>query len=117
MEELQVQGDEYQDSREQQGEKYQDLMQEQGSEYEDVRQAQGDEYSEKMKAYADERTEWERNREKAIGGAEGLLKAIFENQGQAFRGSYTSHWIIMGTTMLVMLGIIILLQKRKDALR
>ena len=114
MDDSQAQGDEYQDLREGQGDEYQDLREQQGDEYQDLREQQGDDYQESSEGYADERSEWQRNREQAIGGAEGMLKSIFEGYGHAFRGSYIGRWVIMSVIALGMLILIIIFQKRKD---
>ncbi len=108
------QGDEYQDMREQQGDEFQDLRQQQGDEYQDRRQSQGDEYADEMERYGDGKADWQRERERAIQGAEGLLKSIFENYGQTIKGSVATRWAAMAAIMVVLIGLIILFQKRKD---
>jgi hypothetical protein len=114
MDDSQVQGEEYQDLREEQGDEYQDLREAQGEEYQDIREAQGDEYETIMEGYSDERSDWQRDREQAIGGAEGLLKAIFEGHGHTFQGGYVTRWIAMGVILLVTLILTMVFQKRKD---
>jgi hypothetical protein len=110
----QDQGDEYQELREQQGDYFQDLRQQQGDEYQDRRQFQGDEYADAMEEYGDDKADWQRERERAIQGAEGLLKSIFENYGQTIKGNVGTRWAAMGGIMLVLIGLIIFFQKRKD---
>ena len=110
----QAQGDEYQEMREQQGDEYQDLREQQGDEYQDLREEQGNDYEDEAGEYADERSEWQRGREQAIGGAEGLLKSIFEGYGHAFRGSYMGRWLVMCVISFGMLILILIFQKRKD---
>ena len=117
MDDMQAQGDEYQVMREAQGDDYQDLRLEQGDEYQAVREGQGDEYQEDMETYADARSEWQRDREMAIGGAEGLLKAIFEGHGHTFKGSYTTRWIYMVVILVATLIATMIFQKRKDSIR
>jgi pSer/pThr/pTyr-binding forkhead associated (FHA) protein/ABC-type multidrug transport system ATPase subunit len=114
MDEMQAQGDEYQDLRELQGDEYQDLRELQGDDYQDVREEQGDEYEDAMSGYADDRADWQRNRKQAIGGAEGMLKSIFEGYGRAFRGSYVTRWATMSVILVGLLILIIGFQKRKD---
>jgi hypothetical protein len=114
MDEMQAQGDEYQDLRELQGDEYQDLRELQGDDYQDVREEQGDEYEDAMSGYADDRADWQRNRKQAIGGAEGMLKSIFEGYGRAFRGSYVTRWATMSVILVGLLILIIAFQKRKD---
>jgi hypothetical protein len=116
MEAMEGQGDEYQDLRQQQGDEYQDLREQQGSEYQDLREQQGDEYETTMEGYADERADWQRSREQAIGGAEGMLKSIFESYGHAFQGGYVGRWVTMGLIMVGLLVLIVVFQKRKDTI-
>jgi len=115
MDDMQAQGGEYQDLRQAQGDEYQDLREEQGDAYQDLREKQGDEYEDAMKGYADERADWQRHREQAIGGAEGLLKSIFEGYGRAFQGSYTTRWVMTCLILAGLLGLTIVFQKRKDS--
>jgi hypothetical protein len=114
MDEMEEQGDQYQDLRQQQGDEYQDLRERQGDEYRDLRETQGDEHEGAMEGYADERTEWQRDREQAIAGAEGMLKSIFESYGHAFQGHTASRWVTMCIIMAGVLGLIVVFQKRKD---
>jgi hypothetical protein len=115
MEDMEAQGDEYQDLRQQQGDEYQNLRQRQGDKYRDLRETQGDEHEVAMEGYADARSEWQRDREQAIAGAEGMLKSIFESYGHAFQGRVTSRYLTMSIIMAGVLGLIIVFQKRKDA--
>jgi ABC-type multidrug transport system ATPase subunit/pSer/pThr/pTyr-binding forkhead associated (FHA) protein len=114
MDEMELQGDEYQELRQQQGDEYQDLRQQQGDEYRDLREGQGDEHEVAMEGYADDLTEWQQDREQAIGGAEGMLKSIFESYGHAFQGRTESRWITMSIIMAGVLGLIVFFQRRKD---
>ena len=115
MDDMQDQGDEYQTIREEQGDEYQDAREQQGEEYRDLREGQGDEYQETMEGYADDRSEWQRNRESAIGGAEGTLKAIFDGQNRAFKGHYASRWISMCLILVGTIVLTIVFQRRKDS--
>jgi hypothetical protein len=119
------QGDAYMVLREEQGEAYALLREDQGDAYTAVRQAQGeiyqvaresqgDAYESAVTEWGETKANWEENRQKAISGAEGLIKSIFESYGHAFTGSYTTRWVWMGGIMVVMLGLIILFQKLKD---
>jgi ABC-type multidrug transport system ATPase subunit/pSer/pThr/pTyr-binding forkhead associated (FHA) protein len=106
----------YMDLRTEQGEEYQALRLEQGDEYQATREAQGDEYADQMTAYGDAKADWQRKRERAIQGAEGLLKSVFDNYGRTFKGSITSRWVAMILITLVLLIFIILYQKRRDVI-
>ncbi len=57
-----------------------------------------------------------RNREQAIKGAEGLLKAVFRNFYRSFRGNVVTRWAWMTAIIVVLLGLIIFFQKRKDVI-
>ena len=81
-----------------------------------MREAQGDEYADQMTAYGDAKADWQRKRERAIQGAEGLLKSVFDNYGRTFKGSITSRWVAMILITLVLLIFIILYQKRRDVI-
>ena len=115
MDDMQAQGDAYQDLREEQGEAYQDTREEQGEAYQDMRETQGDEFEAAMEEYSDTFSDWQQSREQAIGGAEGLLKSMFETYGQTFRGHYTRRWLNMSIIIAVTMVLITISQKRKDA--
>ena len=108
------QGKAYQDEIMVQMEEYREDSEEQGQLYSDIRSAQGDEYQELMREYGDERAEWQKNREKAISSAEGVLENIFDNYEQAFIGSVAARWLIILAIMMVLTATILIFQKRKD---
>jgi hypothetical protein len=93
---------------------YMQRLEAQGQTYQDLRQQQGDEYQEQMVAFGDQKADWERQREGAIRGAEGMLKSVFQDYGQAFKGKVGPRWATMGVIMAVLLVVIVILQKRKD---
>lgn len=105
----------YMDDMRAQGDTYQDAQEEQGNTYQDIREAQGDEYEAAMEAYSDEFADWQQTREQAIGGAEGLLKSIFETYGRTFRGHYATRWVNLSMIIVVTMVLIVVSQKRKDA--
>jgi hypothetical protein len=113
--EMEAQGNEYQDLREAQGDEYQDLREAQGEEYREIREAQGEGYEATVEEYSDQRSAWERNREQAIGGAEGLLKAIFDGYGHTFHGNYLSRWINLCIIAAGTLILAVVFQRRKDS--
>ena len=110
----QEQGAAYQDKIMAQMEVYREDSEEQGQLYSDQRSEQGDDYQELMQNYGDERSRWQEDREKAISNAEGILENIYDNYGQAFTGSVTNRWLIMGGLMFVLIGVVLVFQKRKD---
>jgi hypothetical protein len=106
----------YTDDSRDQGTEYQDRRQEQGDEYQAQREAQGDAYADAMKAYGDAKEDWTRNREQAIKGAEGLLKAVYKGNFRSFKGVVVTRWAAMCAIMAVLLGMIVFFQKRKDVI-
>jgi hypothetical protein len=108
------QGNAYQDQIMVQMEEYREESEEQGQLYSDIRSAQGDDYQELMRDYGDERAEWQKNREKAISSAEGVLENIFDNYKQAFKGSVVKRWLIIFGIMMILTITILIFQKRKD---
>ncbi len=108
--------EEYMDASRDQGDEYQSLRQAQGDEYQAQREGQGDAYADAMKAYGDDKEEWTRNREQAVKGAEGLLKAVFRNFYRSFRGNVFTRWAWMTVIIVVLVGLIIFFQKRKDVI-
>jgi hypothetical protein len=93
---------------------YMDRRQAQGDEYEARRRAQGEAYRKQMNTYADQKGDWERARQRAIGGAEALLENLFQDFGHTFRGTVASRWAKMLVIMAFLLGLIIVFQRRKD---
>ena len=108
------QGSAYQKVREQQGDVYTKQRTDQGDQYEKQRKAQGDEYRDAMQKYGDEREAWQTNRQKAISSAENKIDAVMDNFGRTFKGSVGSRWFAMSVIMLVVFGLVIFFQKRKD---
>jgi ABC transport system ATP-binding/permease protein len=111
---LKQQGEQYRSAMQKQGEEYRQMSLRQGDEYQDARTSQGDEYTNAMKAYADEREDWQTSTQKAISAAEGKIKAVLDNFGRTLQGSVVSRWLAMTIIMVVVLGLIIFFQKRKD---
>lgn len=106
----------YQADREQQGKEYEQKRLDQGKEYEKKRVEQGDEYAAAMKRYGDDLKRWETDRQKAISAAESNIKAIVDNYGDAFKGGVLERWFGMCAIMVVVFGLIIFFQKRKDVI-
>jgi hypothetical protein len=106
----------YMDDSKEQGEEYAKLRQEQGDQYQQDRESQGDEYEGAVTQWGEDKGDWEENRQKSIGGAEGLLKGVFEAYGHAFQGSYVSRWAWMSGIMAVLLAAVILFQRAKDTI-
>ncbi|MFZ1628303.1 MAG: hypothetical protein WAV70_05165, partial [Anaerolineae bacterium] len=114
MDDSREQGRKYQDRRQVQGDEYQAQREAQGNEYQDARQQQGDEYAAAMETWGDQKADWERERQRAVKGAEGMLKNIFDNYGRAFKGTVASRWLAMTIVMIVLVGLIVFFQRQKD---
>lgn len=111
-----AQGDDYQNTRIAQGKTYEDLRIAQGKDYEKLRVDQGDQYADAMKKYGDLREDWQREREKALSSAENKMQSIVENYGQCFEGNVYSRWTTMLIIILVVFGLVVFFQKRKDTI-
>ncbi len=109
------------DAIQEQQEDYSDQRQTQLDEYTEQRNDQGDEYEAMMTGadgaggWAQAKQDWTQNRQKAISSAEGLLKNIFESYGYAFQGDVYIRWAWIGGLSAALFGLIIIFQKRKDA--
>jgi ABC-type multidrug transport system ATPase subunit/pSer/pThr/pTyr-binding forkhead associated (FHA) protein len=100
--------------------RYQDEMQR----YEEaMRQYQQDieAYQDKVKQYRSamdlwqtQYREWKEKRDSAIGEAEGLIRKFHEDYGATFKVNLARHWGALGLIMVVMFGLLVLVQKRKD---
>ncbi|MBW4551178.1 MAG: FHA domain-containing protein [Aphanocapsa sp. GSE-SYN-MK-11-07L] len=78
-------------------------------------------YNDKVKAYSqaidtwqDKFSTWKQNRETAIASGETLVSRFRDTQGPTFSVNVPLNWGKMGLIMLGMLGILLVVQKRKD---
>jgi ABC transport system ATP-binding/permease protein len=60
--------------------------------------------------------QWKEKRGKAIASAEALLERVRASQGGAYAVNIYTHWLKMGLLQLGMLGLLVIVQKRKDSL-
>jgi len=58
--------------------------------------------------------EWKEKRNSAIGDAEGLIRKFHEDYGNTFNVNLVRRWGALGLIMVVMFGLLVLVQKRKD---
>jgi hypothetical protein len=58
--------------------------------------------------------DWKQDRGSAIAGGEALVSRFRDNQGPSFAVNIYQHWARVGAIMVSMLGILLLIQKRKD---
>ncbi|MCC6148197.1 MAG: ATP-binding cassette domain-containing protein, partial [Anaerolineaceae bacterium] len=82
---------------------------------EDVKSQFAD-YQEDMEDYGDTFSDWTRNRQEAIGAAETILGIVYDDYGRSFYGSVISRWGYILLITFAQFIIILILQKRKDAL-
>jgi ABC transport system ATP-binding/permease protein len=80
-------------------------------------------YEEQVKSYRtamdrwqDKFGQWKEKRGKAIAAAEALLERVRASQGGAYAVNIYTHWLKMGLLQLGMLGLLVIVQKRKDNL-
>ncbi|HBX69384.1 MAG TPA: hypothetical protein DEH25_08365, partial [Chloroflexi bacterium] len=90
----------------------------------DLYQAKADVYKAEVTEYQKERATWEIDRFAAISGAEGILETMLEDFGwtyvnkddsAAFFSHIISTWIAQIALITIMVGLILVLIKRKDA--
>jgi hypothetical protein len=110
------QGQEYQAKREQQGQEYQEIREQQGEEYADLTKGQFDEYQDQMEEYGEAKETWKSSQEKAVRGAEGLIDQIYEQYESALEGEVEKGWLALVVISLVVLGLTMVFQKRKDVI-
>ena len=88
-----------------------------------IYEAEAEIYQAQMENYQEEYTAWEVARTGAVGGAEGLIESLKEEFGWAwvnkddsgvFWSWLITAWIAQATIILVYIGLILILIKRKD---
>jgi hypothetical protein len=104
----------YRQKMEKQGQEYQKLREAQGEEYRKMVEQQFREYQEQSEAYGQDVQQQRMQQEKAVRGAEGVIKEMVENFETAFRGSVQSRWLAMGGIIAVFFGLTLAFQKMKD---
>jgi hypothetical protein len=71
-------------------------------------------YETDMRAYGDTITDWERNRQEAIGAAETILGIVWNDYNVTFKGVVVTRWIYNLIIAFIEFILILILQKRKD---
>jgi ABC transport system ATP-binding/permease protein len=79
-------------------------------------EAQVKSYRTAMTQWQDKFGQWKEKRGKAIAAAEALLERVRTSQGDAYAVNIYTHWLKLGLLQLVMLGLLVIVQKRKDSL-
>lgn len=78
--------------------------------------AQVKSYRTAMNRWQDRFGQWKEKRGKAINSAEALLERVRKSQGGSFDVNVVTHWLKMGLLQAGMLGLLVVVQKRKDSL-
>lgn len=87
-----------------------------------------DQYQEEMNAYNEKMNQyqsdveswqnkyqdWKEKRSKAIGEAEGTIKAVYDDYGQAFRANVKSHWSVLSLITLILFCMVLGVLRLKD---
>lgn len=73
-------------------------------------------YQKDLETWQDSFSLWKEHRGKAIASAEALLGRFKKNQGAGFAVNIYSHWASLGGLMLGTVGLIVVIQKRKDVI-
>jgi hypothetical protein len=81
----------YRKKMEQQGQEYQKRREAQGEEYRKLVEQQFIEYQEQSQQYGQDVQQEQMQQEKAVRGAEGIIKEIYQNFQTAFRGTLQSR--------------------------
>jgi ABC transport system ATP-binding/permease protein len=79
-------------------------------------EAQVKSYRTAMSQWQDKFGQWKEKRGKSITAAEALLERVRSSQGGAYAVNIYTHWLKMGMLQLGMLGLLVVVQKRKDSL-
>jgi hypothetical protein len=106
----------YSKRREEQGQEYQDLRQQQGDEYRELTEAQFEAYQEQSEEYGERLYDWESDREKAVRGAEGMIDGVYKAYQPALEADVEQSWAALAIISIVVLGLTVIFQKRKDVI-
>ena len=73
-------------------------------------------YRTAMDRWQDKFGQWKEKRGKAIASAEALLERVRTSQGGGYAVNIYTQWLKMGLLQAGMLGLLVMVQKRKDSL-
>ncbi|TVU52634.1 MAG: FHA domain-containing protein [Arthrospira sp. PLM2.Bin9] len=74
------------------------------------------EYQTAIQQWQDEYGEWRGKYEGALGEAEGTIKRFFQDYGSMFNVNVGKYWGILIGLIMVMFGLLLVVQKRKDVI-
>jgi hypothetical protein len=80
----------------------------------DAYQKKVDEYKTAIDSWQKDYSEWKGKYEGTIRGAEATIEHLYEQYGSMFKVNVSQYWGVLCGLMVVMLGLILFLQKRKD---
>jgi ABC-type multidrug transport system ATPase subunit len=104
----------YSQKREKQAQEYQKKREQQGEDYRKLTEQQFEGYQDQTEAYGESLRDWQSDREKAVGGAEGLIESIYKQYKPALEGDVQRSWLALGIISVVLLAMTMMFQKRKD---
>jgi ABC transport system ATP-binding/permease protein len=73
-----------------------------------------EQFNQDIQDWQDKFGDWKQDRGSAIAGGEALVSRFRDTQGPSFSVNIYQHWAKLGAIMAAMLGILLLIQKRKD---
>jgi hypothetical protein len=71
-------------------------------------------YQADMSVWQQEYQEWKEKRANSVGRAEGAIKTIYDDYGQAFRANVKSNWLLLSVIALVLFCMVLGALKWKD---
>jgi ABC-type multidrug transport system ATPase subunit len=104
----------YEQRRESQGQAYEQIREQQGEDYRVLVMQQYDQYQNESESYGESLSTWQSDRESAIRGPEELIAGIYTNYGPVLRARVDTSWLALALISVVVLGLTLLFQKRKD---
>ena len=108
------QEEEFAESVKTQLDEYLDLQKEQGELMADESSDQFTDYGDEMEDYGEVKSTWEKDRQKAISGAETMLKMLVDDFRPSLEGNVFTRWYYLIGLNIGMFLIIVLMQKLKD---
>ncbi|MFC2030233.1 FHA domain-containing protein [Chloroflexota bacterium] len=107
---------EYERKSKNQGEKYRKRRERQGETYRELTVEQFDAYQDEMEEYGEDLREWQSDREKAVGSAEGMIEAILKSYRAPLEGDVQASWLALVIISAIVFGVALVFQKRKDVI-
>ncbi len=106
----------YQQKMKKQAQEYQKKREIQGEEYQKLIEGQFQEYQKASEQYGQDLQKQKMQQEKAIRGAEGIIKQIYQDFEEAFKGGLENRWLAMGGIIIVFFVLTLIFQTMKDVI-